>query len=149
MGVLSEAGCPGIADPGNLAVAFAHRKKIKVIPLVGPSSILLALMASGFNGQTFVFHGYLPIDKNLRNKALASIERDAMNKGQTQIFMETPYRNNKLLREILRVCKSETKLCIARNITGENELIESKSVGEWRKNKLDLHKQPTIFLLSA
>lgn len=147
MGVLSEAGCPGIADPGNMAVSLAHRWDVKVIPIVGPSSIFLALMSSGFNGQSFAFHGYLPIDKQRRNQAIRSLEKDALKKRQTQIFMETPYRNSKLFLDIISICQQNTKLCIAKNITGENEQIQTKTICDWRKSKIDLHKQPTIFLL--
>lgn len=148
IGVLSEAGCPGIADPGNLAVSYAHRNNFEVIPLVGPSSIFMALMASGFNGQSFVFHGYLPIDKQERAQAIKAVEKDAINKKQTQIFMETPFRNDHLLADILRVCLPNTKLCIAKNITGADERIRSKTIKEWKRIQVDLHKVPTIFLIS-
>lgn len=149
VGVLSEAGCPGIADPGSLAVSFAHTHNIEVIPLVGPSSIFMALMASGFNGQSFTFHGYLPIDKQKRAQAIKALEKDASNKKQTQIFMETPFRNNQVLADILRVCLPNTKLCIAKNVTGNDEMIKAKTIKEWRKLKIDLHKAPTIFLISV
>jgi len=147
IGVLSEAGCPGIADPGSAAVSFAHQHNINVIPMVGPSSIFLALMASGFNGQSFTFHGYLPIDKPKRSQAIKSLEKDAFKKRQTQIFMETPYRNNLLLTDILRVCQQNTRLCIAKNITGGDEQIRTKTIKEWRKSNIDLHKIPAVFLL--
>lgn len=147
LGILSEAGCPGIADPGALAVQVAHKRGIQVIPLVGPSSILLALMASGFSGQTFTFHGYLPIDKNERAKAIKSLEKEAFQKNQTQIFMETPFRNNQLLEEILNHCQMHTPLCIATQITAPDEMIITKSVKDWKKSIPDLHKKPTIFLL--
>ncbi|MCG8308213.1 MAG: SAM-dependent methyltransferase [Cytophagales bacterium] len=147
VGVLSEAGCPGVADPGNLAVSFAHKYDVKVVPLVGPSSIFLALMASGFNGQSFVFHGYLPIDKQKRAHSLRSIEKDAFKKRQTQIFMETPYRNGQLFSDILKVCQPNTKLCIAKDITGEDEQIQAKTIREWRRSNIDLHKIPVIFLI--
>ncbi len=147
MGVMSEAGCPGIADPGNLAVGFAHKHDIDVIPLVGPSAIFMALMASGLNGQSFVFHGYLPIDKPRRIKAIKSIEKDALNKKQTQIFMETPYRNDHLLDDILKNCQPFVKLCIAKDITGSIEFIKTKTIAEWRKSKPNLHKVPAVFLI--
>ncbi|UTA67646.1 SAM-dependent methyltransferase [Emticicia sp. 21SJ11W-3] len=146
-GIISEAGCPGIADPGAVAVGFAHQLGYKVRPLVGPSSILLALMASGFNGQSFTFHGYLPIEKAAKVKALKSLEQTAKNKSQTQIFMETPYRNNQMLDDVLQNMGAETLLCIAANITAEDELIRTLPVKEWKKQKPDLHKKPTIFLI--
>jgi 16S rRNA (cytidine1402-2'-O)-methyltransferase len=146
-GIISEAGCPGIADPGAVAVGFAHQLGYKVRPLVGPSSILLALMASGFNGQSFTFHGYLPIEKAAKVKALKSLEQTAKSKNQTQIFMETPYRNNQLFEDALQNLHPETLLCIAANITAEDELIKTLPVREWKKQKPDLHKKPTIFLL--
>ncbi|WP_226391236.1 SAM-dependent methyltransferase [Penaeicola halotolerans] len=146
IGVISEAGCPGVADPGALAVAFAHQKGIKVCPLVGPSSFLLALMASGFNGQSFTFHGYIPIQKKERIDFIKQMERHAQKK-QTQLFMETPFRNNHLLEDILQHCQPDTLLCIAKNITGADEMIQTKSIKDWRKAKPDLHKVPTVFLL--
>lgn len=146
-GIISEAGCPGIADPGAVAVGFAHQLGYKVRPLVGPSSILLALMASGFNGQSFTFNGYLPIEKAAKIKALKSLEQTARSKQQTQIFMETPYRNNQLIEDVLQNLGSETLLCIAANITAEDELIKTLPVKEWKKQKPDLHKKPTIFLI--
>ena len=147
VGLMSEAGCPGIADPGADIVAEAHRRDIQVIPLVGPSSILLALMASGFNGQSFTFHGYLPIDKVLRAKRIKELEGYAERLNQTQLFIETPFRNNQILEEILRTCNPKTRLCIACNITGEDELIKTLSIADWKKQIPDLHKKPTIFLL--
>jgi len=147
MAVLSEAGCPGIADPGNLAVSFAHYHNIEVVPLVGPSAIFMALMASGLNGQSFVFHGYLPIDKPRRTKAIKLLEKDAINKKQTQIFMETPYRNDHLMEDILKNCQPFIKLCIARDITGTDELIKTKTIADWRKSKPSLRKMPTVFLI--
>jgi 16S rRNA (cytidine1402-2'-O)-methyltransferase len=146
-GVLSEAGCPGIADPGAVAVQLAHKKDIQVVPLVGPSSILLALMASGFSGQSFVFHGYLPIDKTERAKAIRQLEKDSIQKNQTQICMETPFRNNQLLEDILNVCHSGTLLCIATQITAPDEMIRTYTIKQWATSKPDLHKKPTIFLL--
>lgn len=146
-GIISEAGCPGVADPGAVAVGIAHQLNYKVVPLVGPSSILMALMASGFNGQSFVFHGYLPIDKPQKIKALKSLEQEAKKKIQTQIFMETPYRNNQMFEDILQNLNTETLLCVAANITAEDELIKTMPIREWKKNKPDLHKKPTIFLI--
>lgn len=147
VGFMSEAGCPGVADPGSDIVAEAHRRNIKVVPLVGPSSILLALMASGFNGQSFAFYGYLPIDKADRDRKLKDLESASERLGQTQIFIETPFRNNPFLEHLLKSCKPDTRLCIASNLTAEDEMIKSKSVGEWRKAVPDLHKKPTIYLL--
>ena len=149
MGVLSEAGCPGIADPGNLAVTFAHEHNIDVVPLVGPSSIFMALMASGLNGQSFVFHGYLPIDKQKRIQTIKAIERDATNKKQTQIFMETPFRNMHLFEDVLKTCKPFTKLCVAKSITGSNEMIKTLAIKDWKNHKVDLHKEPVVFLVYA
>ena len=147
-GVLSEAGCPGIADPGSVAVRWAHRHGVAVVPLVGPSSIFMALMASGMSGQSFAFHGYLPIDRDLRIKELKRLEKEAQ-KHQTQIFMETPYRNNALLTDILQNCQPQTLLCIATQITAPDEMIATRTVQQWRGSKPDLHKKPTIFLLYA
>lgn len=147
VGLMSEAGCPGIADPGSDIVALAHQKGIKVVPLVGPSSILLALMASGFNGQSFTFHGYLPIDKGARSKKLKDLEAAAERFSQTQIFIETPFRNNQLLEEILRSCHPQTRLCIGCDLTAQDEMISTKTIGEWKKQVPELHKKPAIFLL--
>jgi len=147
VGLMSEAGCPGVADPGSEIVAEAHRRGIKVVPLVGPSSILLALMASGFNGQSFTFHGYLPIDKVERAKKIKELEALASRFNQTQLFIETPFRNNPMLEEILRSCTAKTRLCIACNLTAEDEFVQTKTVAEWKQNIPDLHKRPTIFLL--
>lgn len=146
MGVISEAGCPGVADPGARAVAWAHKNNIRVAPLVGPSSILLALMGSGFSGQSFVFHGYLPIKSGERVKALKQLEREAQG-GQTQIFMETPYRNNHLLTDLLQHCHGNTLLCVASGLTTEQELVKTLPVAGWRRQQPDIHKIPTIFLL--
>ncbi len=146
-GVLSEAGCPGVADPGAVAVRLAHRLSIRVAPLVGPSSILLALMGSGFSGQSFAFHGYLPIDRGERAKAVRQLEKEAIQKDQTQIFMETPYRNNQLLEEVLRTCGPQTPLCIASQLTAPDQLIRTLTVREWKQQPPDLHKKPTVFLL--
>jgi len=147
VGLMSEAGCPGIADPGAEIVEKAHRMGIKVVPLVGPSSILLALMASGFNGQSFTFHGYLPIDKVERAKKIKELENLSVKNDQTQLFIETPFRNNPMLEEILRTCNPKTRLCIACDITAETEFIQTKTIAEWQKKIPELHKRPTIFLL--
>ena len=147
VGVMSEAGCPGIADPGSGITSLAHKHGIKVIPLSGPSSIFLALMASGFNGQNFQFHGYLPIDKEARRKSIDNLERMVYSKNQTQIFMETPYRNNKILDALLKTLRPDTLLCIAVDITSDNEAIYTKAVSEWKKQVPDLHKKPAIFLV--
>ena len=146
-GLMSEAGCPGVADPGADIVAEAHRRGIKVVPLVGPSSILLALMASGFNGQSFTFHGYLPIDKMERSKRVKELEVQAERFSQTQLFIETPFRNDSLLAEVLKTCKPNTRLCIACNLTAPDELVQTKTIAEWKKHLPELHKKPTIFLL--
>lgn len=146
-GLMSEAGCPGVADPGADIVAEAHRRNIKVVPLVGPSSILLALMASGFNGQSFTFHGYLPIDKAQRSKRIKDLESQAERFSQTQLFIETPFRNNPMLEEIIKVCKPSTRLCIACNLTAADEFVETKTIAQWKAQLPDLHKKPAIFLL--
>jgi 16S rRNA (cytidine1402-2'-O)-methyltransferase len=146
-GLMSEAGCPGVADPGADIVAEAHRHGIKVVPLVGPSSILLALMASGFNGQSFTFHGYLPIDKMERSKRVKELEVQAERFSQTQLFIETPFRNDSLLAEVLKTCKPNIRLCIACNLTAPDELVKTKTIAEWKKQLPELHKKPTIFLL--
>jgi len=148
VGMLSEAGCPGIADPGALLAALAHKKNIRVSPLVGPSSILLGLMASGFNGQQFSFLGYLPTDKTARINKLKEIEKQSQRLNETQIFIETPYRNQHMLEDIFASCNPNTRLCIARNVSLETEFVVSKTISEWKKSELpDLHKQPTVFLL--
>lgn len=149
IGLVSEAGCPGIADPGQQLVALAHELGVKVVPLVGPSSLLLALMASGMNGQQFRFHGYLPVEAGARNKAIRDLENEAWQRHCTQVFIETPYRNNTLLEAILQHCRPATRLCIAVSVTGAGEQITTLSVGEWKKRKPDLHKQPAIFCLAA
>ncbi|WP_316790467.1 SAM-dependent methyltransferase [Pedobacter frigoris] len=147
VGLMSEAGCPGVADPGAEVVLEAHKRGIKVVPLVGPSSILLALMASGFNGQSFTFHGYLPIDKVERGKRIKELEQLAQTKKQTQLFIETPFRNNHLFEDILKNTAGQTLLCVACNLTGEDEFVKTMSIGQWRQERIDLHKKPTIFLL--
>jgi 16S rRNA (cytidine1402-2'-O)-methyltransferase len=147
--IISEAGCPGIADPGQILIHEAQKLKADIKPLVGPSSILLALMASGFNGQHFCFHGYLPIDNLERIKKLKQLEEESSRNQCTQIFIETPYRNNKMLEAILQYCQPATQLCIASEITSPNEFIKTKKIGAWKNEQVDLHKKPVIFLLMA
>ena len=147
IGLLSEAGTPCVADPGAVIVQIAHEKNIEVIPLIGPNSIILALMASGFNGQHFTFHGYLPVDTQTLTKKLKEIESNSRYLKQTQIFIETPYRNNKLLSKLKSVCKPDTKICVATNLTLEDEFIKTKEIRQWKKETVDLHKKPTVFLL--
>ena len=147
MGVISEAGCPAVADPGADVVAIAQRKKLKVVPLVGPSSIILSVMASGFNGQSFAFHGYLPIEPGERAKKLKALEQRVYAENQTQLFIETPYRNHKMVEDILLNCRPQTKLCIAANITCEGEYIQTRTVKDWKGHVPDLSKIPCIFLL--
>ncbi|TAE80712.1 MAG: SAM-dependent methyltransferase [Bacteroidetes bacterium] len=147
IGIITDAGLPCIADPGAEIVAMAHKKGIEVIPLPGASSIFMALMASGFNGQGFAFNGYLPIDKALRTKRIKQLEVDANLRKQSQIFMETPYRNNQLLADLLAICGKQTKLCIACNVTSAEGFVKSKTVEEWKKALPDLHKKPTIFVI--
>ena len=147
--IISEAGCPGIADPGQVLIEVAQQMNAIVKPLVGPSSILLALMASGMNGQHFEFVGYLPIDNNERIKAIKELEITSQKKNCTQIFIETPYRNNQLLETLLKTCKPSTKLCIAAELTGSNEYVKTKTIAEWEKEKTGFHKKPVIFLLMA
>lgn len=147
MGLMSEAGCPGVADPGAVIVKLAHEKGIQVVPLVGPSSILLAMMASGLNGQNFAFNGYLPIDKSDKKTALKNLEKLSYDKNQSQIFIETPYRNNKFLEDLLQILQANTLLCVACDITLPTEFIKTQSVNQWKKNKADLHNRPCIFIL--
>ncbi|MES2591777.1 MAG: SAM-dependent methyltransferase [Bacteroidota bacterium] len=147
IGIISEAGCPGVADPGSIVVKSAHEKNIKVVPLVGPSSILLALMASGFNGQSFTFNGYLPKERSERIKKIKDLERLAQQKDQTQLFIETPYRNTHLLDDILSTCDPKTPLCIACDITLPTEFIKTKSIAWWKKQIPDISKRPAIFLI--
>jgi 16S rRNA (cytidine1402-2'-O)-methyltransferase len=147
--IISEAGCPGVADPGQLLVELAHQLNVIVKPLVGPSSILLALMASGMNGQLFEFVGYLPIDTGERLKAIKDMEIISQSKNSTQIFIETPYRNNQLLDSLLKACKPATKICIASQLTSTAEYVKTRTVADWKKEKTDLHKKPVIFLLYA
>ncbi|MCD8193189.1 MAG: SAM-dependent methyltransferase [Tannerellaceae bacterium] len=147
VGVISEAGCPAVADPGADIVAIAQRKNYKVVPLVGPSSILLSVMASGFNGQSFAFHGYLPIDAAQRSGMIKKLEGRVYAESQTQLFIETPYRNNKLAEELIRTCKPTTRLCIASNLTCDDEYVKTLPVKEWKGKLPDLNKKPTIFLI--
>ena len=147
MGVISEAGCPAVADPGADVVAIAQRKNLKVVPLVGPSSIILSVMGSGFNGQSFAFHGYLPIEPTERIKRIKVLEQRIYTENQTQLFIETPYRNNKMMEDIVKNCRPQTKLCIAANITCEDEYIKTKTVKEWQGKLPDLSKIPCIFLI--
>lgn len=147
VGVISEAGCPAIADPGADVVAIAQRKNYPVVPLVGPSSILMAVMGSGFNGQSFAFHGYLPIDATERTSTIKKLEQRIYSEHQTQLFIETPYRNNKLAEELIRTCKPSTKMCIASDITCDDEYIKTRPVKEWSGKIPDLSKKPTIFLI--
>ena len=147
MGVISEAGCPAVADPGADVVAIAQRKGLKVVPLVGPSSIILSVMASGFNGQSFAFNGYLPIKPDERAKKLRQLEQRIYNEDQTQLFIETPYRNGKMVEDILANCRPQTKLCIAANLTCEGEYVQTRTVKDWRGRVPDLSKIPCIFLL--
>lgn len=148
MGVISEAGCPAVADPGADVVAIAQRKGLRVIPSVGPSSMILAVMASGFNGQSFAFNGYLPIDPTERTKRIKMLEQRVYTEHQTQLFIETPYRNAKMFEEILRTCRPQTRLCVAAGITCKEEYIRTRTVQEWKKHSLpDLSKVPAIFLI--
>ena len=147
VGVMSEAGCPGVADPGAAIVKLAHEKGIQVIPLVGPSSILLAIMGSGMNGQSFAFNGYLPIDKSEKKAALKNFEKLSNDKNQSQLFIETPYRNNKLIEDLLQTLHPNTHLCIAADITLPTEYIKTMRVADWKKAKIDLHNRPTIFIV--
>lgn len=147
VGVISEAGCPAIADPGADVVALAQAKQFRVIPLTGPSSILLALMASGFNGQSFAFAGYLPIQPNERVKTLKKLENRVYSENQSQLFIETPYRNMKMFEDIISVCQPDTKLCVAADITLASEFIRTKKIKEWKKQAPDLNKRPCIFIL--
>jgi len=149
IGIISEAGNPGIADPGADVVKIAHQKNIQVIPLVGPSSILLALISSGLNGQNFAFNGYLPIKPAERIKKIQFLENRSKTENQSQIFMETPYRNMKILDDILNNCKKNTLLCIASNITLQTEFIKTKTITDWKKQKPQINKRPTIFILQA
>ena len=145
--IISEAGVPGVADPGSAVVRMAHEKGIRVVPLTGPSSILLALMASGLNGQSFCFHGYLPVKRGDRIRKIREIEQTALQKDETQLFIETPYRNDALLNDILATCHPSTRLCIAADLTLDTEFILTQSAGNWKKKKPALHKRPALFLI--
>jgi 16S rRNA (cytidine1402-2'-O)-methyltransferase len=147
VGIISEAGCPGVADPGQLLIAAGQELNVEIKPLVGPNSLLLALMASGMNGQQFQFSGYLPIDAGQRVKVIRELEAESQKKSCTQIFIETPYRNNQLVESLLKTCKPSTRLCLAVDLTGKNEWIKTKTIAEWRKEKVEIHKRPAIFLL--
>ncbi len=147
IGLISEAGCPGIADPGQQLVALAHELHLPVKPVTGPSSILLALMASGMNGQHFCFNGYLPVDSRQRAAAISRLESESEKRNCTQVFIETPYRNNQMLESLLKLCRPDTRLCIAANISGGKEFIRTMNISGWKKEKLHLHKQPVIFCL--
>ena len=147
VGLMSEAGCPGVADPGAVIVKLAHEKGIQVVPLVGPSSIILAMMGSGMNGQQFAFNGYLPIDKSEKKAAIKSLEKLSHDKNQSQIFIETPYRNNKLLEDILQALQPSTHLCVAADITLPTEYIKTQRVSDWKKTTVDLHNRPAIFII--
>ena len=147
VGLMSQAGCPGVADPGAVIVKLAHEKGIQVVPLVGPSSILLAIMASGMNGQSFAFNGYIPIDKSEKKAALKNLERLSQDKNQSQIFIETPYRNNKMLEDIIQALNPSTYICVATDITLPTEFIKTMRASEWKKIKVDLHNRPTIFII--
>lgn len=147
IGLMSEAGCPGVADPGAVIVKLAHEKGIQVVPLVGPSSILLAIMASGMNGQSFAFNGYIPIEKSEKRTALKALEKLSVDKNQSQIFIETPYRNNKMLEDILQALNPETHLCVAADITLSTEYIKTMKVAAWKKAVVDLHNRPAIFII--
>lgn len=148
-GIISEAGLPAIADPGAQLVKIAQEKRIQVVPLVGPSSILLALMASGMNGQKFAFHGYLPIDKTERKKRLSYLENESAKTGVAQIFMETPYRNNQMVDDLTKILHSDTRICVACHITLDDEDIRTLTIQEWKTEKYDFHKRPAIFVMQA
>ncbi|NQT77229.1 MAG: SAM-dependent methyltransferase [Bacteroidetes bacterium] len=147
LGVMSEAGTPCIADPGSLLVSMAHEKGIRIVPLTGPSSLILALMASGFNGQNFVFHGYLPVERRSRSAAIRQLENAAYRNDQTQIFIETPYRNMQMFDAIIESCSPETRLCIAANLTTDDEMIRTRQISGWKKKPPAIHKQPAVFLI--
>lgn len=149
IGIVSEAGCPGVADPGQQLVAIAHQFQASIVPLAGPGSIIMALMASGMNGQQFRFHGYLPVDNTERKKAIRELEQEAIRKNCTQIFIETPYRNNQLTEAILQECQPGTRLCIAVDITAGTEWIKTARIDDWKKQPPDIHKRPAIFLIGA
>ena len=147
MGVISDAGCPCIGDPGSRAVEIAQKKNLRVIPLVGPNSMIMAIMASGFNGQNFAFNGYIPVKNGEREGKIKQLENKVYNEDQTQLFIETPYRNQKMLEAILKTCRPETKLCLASGITTSEEFIKTKTIAAWKKEKIELKKIPMIFLM--
>jgi len=147
IGLISDAGCPGVADPGSDIIKIAHQSNIKVIPLVGPSSILLAIMSSGLNGQNFAFNGYLPIDKSEKRNKIKELEKISAQKNQSQIFIETPYRNNKMIEDLTRTLNGDTSLCIACDLTLNSEYIRTLSINEWKKNKINIDKKPAIFII--
>lgn len=149
VGLMSEAGCPGVADPGAEIVNEAHKRNYNVMPFIGPSSILLALMASGFNGQQFCFHGYIPIDKADRIKRIKDLEAQSLRYRQTQIFIETPFRNNHLFDDIVKNCKPTTQLCVAANINAKDQLIKTRTIADWKNHKPELHKIPVVFIIYA
>lgn len=149
VGIMSEAGCPGIADPGSEMAAVAHQVQARIVPLTGPNSLVLALMASGLNGQSFCFNGYLPIKEPARGQKVKELEAISKKENQTQLFIETPYRNNQLLDEFLRLCNDSTKLCIAQNISAPNASIRTKTIGDWKQHKPALEKSPAVFLILA
>lgn len=149
VGIISDAGCPGIADPGAAVVEQAHQKAIKVVPLVGPSSILLALMASGFNGQNFAFNGYLPIDKVERKQKIKQLEKKSIAENQSQLFIETPYRNNQMLESLVKTLQNTTGICVACDITLSTQYIRTAPVKQWKRIKVDLHKRPAIFIIQG
>ena len=150
IGIISEAGCPGVADPGADAVEIAHQRGLKIVPLIGPSSILLAMMASGMNGQNFAFNGYLPVDKGDNSKALKRLEERAQREHQAQLFIETPFRNQKMMQDLLSTLRSTTRLCVACDVTCADEYIVTKTIAQWRKEQLlDINKRPTIFIIQA
>ncbi|WP_298595891.1 SAM-dependent methyltransferase [Zoogloea sp.] len=149
-GLMSEAGCPAVADPGALLVRRAHEKGVKVVPLVGPSSLLLGLMASGLNGQSFAFHGYLPVDEEARKRRIRELEAESARHSRTQLFIETPYRNDRMFEALRTTCGPETRLCIARDLTTADEWIATRRIADWKKTAApDLSKRPTVFLLLA
>ena len=147
MGLMSDAGCPGVADPGAVIVKLAHEKGLKVIPLVGPSSILMAMMASGMNGQNFAFNGYLPIEKSEKRTALKNLEKLSEERNQSQLFIETPYRNNKMLEDVIMALHPNTRLCVAADITLPTEFIKTQRISDWKNSKVDLHNRPAIFII--
>ena len=147
IGLVSDAGCPGVADPGSDIIKIAHQSNIKVVPLVGPSSILLAIMSSGLNGQNFAFNGYLPIDKDDKKSKIKELERLSFQKNQSQIFIETPYRNNKMFEDLLKNLSNSTNLCIACDLTLKSEFVRTLSVNEWGGNKINIDKKPAIFII--